>query len=173
MDRGTTQTLDLIKKTREYLDYLEDHILNVNRAWAELQAKCKDMNFMYDDYIWSLIDDYIQEHDLSKLSEHEFVQYRKAFYPLEHEAKFDMTGAWEHHKDNNPHHWENWTKKSDWIPFEWQVHCVCMIADWVAMGYKFGDTAQKYYEANKDKIAIPDYAVSFVYEVFGRLEAAE
>lgn len=169
MIRTFMNTLDVIKKTREYLDYIEDHVLNVQKAWSELQDKCKDMRFISDDYVWALIDDYVKQHDLSKLSEHEFIQYRKSFYPLEHESKFDMSEAWEHHKENNPHHWENWTKKSGWIPFEWEVHCVHMVIDWMAMGYKFGDTAQSYYESNKDKIELPDYAVKFIYEIFERI----
>ncbi len=44
------QALDLIGKTREYLDYLEEHILNVDRAWKEIQKSCKHMKFIYDDY---------------------------------------------------------------------------------------------------------------------------
>ena len=111
----------------------------------------------------------IEGHDLSKLSEHEFVQYRKAFYPTETEDKFDMTEAWNHHKKNNPHHWEHWTQKGFYHPNEWEVHCVHMVVDWTAMGYQFGDTAQEYYEANKDKIKLPSYAVDFIYEIFERL----
>jgi hypothetical protein len=56
------------------------------------------------------------------------------------------------------------------MPIEWAVHCTHMVIDWMAMGYKFGDTAQQYYEANKDKIELPDYAVDFIYEIFKRLD---
>mgnify|MGYP000409790784 CR=1 FL=1 len=35
------------------------------------------------------IDSEVGAHDLSKLSEQEFIQYRKAFYPTEYEKKFD------------------------------------------------------------------------------------
>ena len=44
-----------------------------------------------------------------------------------------------------------------------------MVLDWMAMGYKFGDTAQEYYEKNKDKIALPNIAIPFMYETFERL----
>jgi len=30
-----------------------------------------------------------------------------------------------------------------------------MVLDWMAMGLKFGDTAEEYYENNRDKIKIP------------------
>lgn len=162
-----------IKKTREYLDYIEEHVLNVRKAWEELKEKCKDMRFMWDDFYYFFINDEIENHDLSKMSEQEFVQYRKAFYPTDAEkeiGKYDMSSAWDHHKKKNLHHWENWTTIKPRFDADWEVHCVHMLCDWMAMGYKFGDTAQQYYEANKDKIQIPDYAVNFIYEIFERIK---
>lgn len=44
-----------------------------------------------------------------------------------------------------------------------------MVIDWTAMGYKFGDTAQQYYESNKDKIELSDEHKMFMYEIFDRL----
>ena len=44
-----------------------------------------------------------------------------------------------------------------------------MVLDWMAMGYKFGDTAQEYYEKNKEKIELPDWAIEFIYEIFRRV----
>lgn len=167
------QALELINKSREYLDYLEEHILNIRKAWIELQLKCKEMRFIYDDYTYNWICSEVLEHDISKLTEFEFVQYRKAFYPTSSEPKFDMAQAWEHHKSKNPHHWESWIKIQTPNPYEWEVHCVHMIVDWMAMGYKFGDSAKEYYETNKEKIKLPDYAVDFIYKIFERLEFVE
>ena len=31
---GKMKVLDEIQKTREYLDYIEEHVLNVKRAWG-------------------------------------------------------------------------------------------------------------------------------------------
>ena len=164
-------TLEVIQKTREYLDYIEEHIHNVNKAWIELQEKCKDMQFVCDDFYFSSISDEVASHDLSKLSEAEFVQYRKVFYPVKGEPEgYDMSEAWEHHKSHNPHHWENWTTIKPRSDADWKVHCVHMIIDWMAMGYRFGDTAQDYYEKNKEKILIPSHAVDFIYEIFDRLK---
>ena len=170
------QIIEQIEKTREYLDYIEDHIFNVKRAWIELQEKCQDMDFIYDDFLYEWIGGEVVKHDLSKMSESEFIQYRKAFYPTESESKgdkYDMTFAWEHHKKHNPHHWENWAGRYTVLshPDEWKVHCVHMICDWMAMGYKFGDTAQAFYESGKEKIIIPDYAIDYMYEIFNRIEA--
>jgi hypothetical protein len=171
LEGGNMKALKAIQKTREYLDYLEEHILNVKRAWLELQEKCSDMRFIYSDFFYHTIDSEVEHHDISKLSEHEFVQYRKWFFPVEEREKdriaFDK--AWKHHKENNLHHWETWTQKQYWDPNEWERHCVHMVIDWMAMGYKFGDTAQEYYERNKDKINLPRYAVDFIYEIFSKL----
>lgn len=167
--------LDEINKAREYLDYIEEHVLNVRKSWEELKIKCKDMRFIWDDFYYFSIENAIIYHDLSKMSEQEFIQYRKTFYPTDDEAKkgkFDISSAWDHHIINNPHHWENWStipvRKS---PVDFEVHCVCMICDWMAMGYKFGDTAQQYYEKNKDRINIPEAAIPFMYEIFNRIGA--
>ena len=166
---SSNTTLEVIVKTREYLDYIEEHILNVQSAWLELQEKCKDMRFISDDFVYFSIDNAVQSHDISKLSEHEFIQYRRAFYPTKTEPKYDMGDAWEHHKKENPHHWENWTTIISDDPYVWEINCVHMVIDWMAMGYKFGDTAKIYYENNKDRIEIPDYAESFIYEIFKRI----
>lgn len=164
------QAVGLIRKTREYLDYVEEHVLNVQRAWGEVQAKCKDMRFVYDDFVYNCLDMEVQMHDTTKLHPEELVQYRRQFYPLnDREKGAGFKEAWEHHKLFNPHHWETWTKEKYTDPYEWEIHCAHMVIDWMAMGYKFGDTAQEYYENNKEKIHIPDYAEDFIYEIFKRL----
>lgn len=133
------------------------------------------MDFVSDDFLYCAISDQVDNHDISKLSPAEFVQYRRVFFPIKSEGKVKELGeAWEHHKDNSPHHWENWTTHSvqddAYVEDQWKIHCVHMVADWMAMGYKFGDTARTYYERNKDKIKLPDYAVKFIYDIFSRIK---
>ena len=162
---------ELINKTSEYLEYVEDHVKNVQKAWEVLKKKCHDMRFIWDDFYYFTILSEIESHDISKLSEQEFVQYRKSFYPAEFESKYVLDEAWEHHKKNNRHHWENWTTmETVSFPDEWEIHCAHMICDWMAMGYKFGDTPRQYYEKNADKIKIPGYAIDFIYEIFNKIE---
>ena len=36
----------------------------------------------------------------------------------------------------------------------------------IAMGYEFGDTAKEYYENNKDKIILPEWAIKEMYKIF-------
>jgi hypothetical protein len=169
------EQLKIINKTREYLNYLESHILNVKKAWEELQDKCKDMRFITDDFYYNWIDMEINSHDMSKFSEFEFVQYREFFYPSDSKNIVELTKsnfekAWEHHEEKNQHHWQNFTSKDYANPCEWEVHCVHMIIDWMAMGYQMGDTAQMYYEKNKNVIMFPDYIINFIYEIFKRIE---
>ncbi len=47
-----------IKKHREYLDYIEEHYDNVQKAWALINEKCerKGFRWMWDDFVWGTID---------------------------------------------------------------------------------------------------------------------
>lgn len=167
----------LLEQTQAYLDYIKEHYDNVQKAWKELQEKCKDMRFVYDDFVWGTINQEIKDHDVSKLSKEEFVPYRRKFFPTDRETKsihpetirtaFEL--AWEHHKDHNMHHWQTWTGYDFADPYSAEIHCVHMVADWMAMGYKFGDTAKSYYEENKETIELPEWAVKFIYEIFDRV----
>lgn len=167
------EIMDQIIKTREYLDYIENHIFNVQKAWNAMKEKCRDMRFIYDDLFYHTLNNEIERHDLSKLSEGEFVQYRKSFYPTESELKYDIKDAWEHHIKHNTHHWENWTLNTNCTihPDDWEIDCAHMVCDWMAMGYRFGDTARQYYENNKEKIKLPEIAIPFIYEIFKRVES--
>jgi len=170
-----------IDKTREYLSYIEDHYNNVQKAWKELQEKCKDMRFIWDDFVFMTISSSIKNHDISKLSKEEFIPYREEFFSTDKEKKTmaklikdEFGQAWQHHQDLNDHHWQNWTiSKNNYHPYFWEVCCVHMVADWMAMGYKFNDTAQSYYEKNKGEIVIPDYAEKFIYEIFTHIKESE
>lgn len=172
------QAIPLIQKTREYLDYVERHIRNVEKAWAEIQEKCKDLPVIYDDCRFHALNAEVEAHDVSKLGPEEFVQYRRAFYRTEEEliadggVRHDLGGAWGHHKISNPHHWENWTKRGNGGPYESEIHCTHMVIDWHAMSMEFGDTAREYYEKNKDKIDLPGWAVGYINQIFDRLYGA-
>lgn len=158
-----------IAKFREYLDYFERHYDNVQKAWALLNEKCPNDEFIFiwDDFIWGSIDVAIKMHDESKLSAQEFTQYRNYFFPADGEEKdklsFDF--AWEHHLDQNEHHWQNWTQKEGLHVYS-EIFLVQMICDWVAMGFEKGDTAREYYEKNKGSIHLPEWAVKLMYQIF-------
>ena len=60
--------INKIQKFREYLDFIENHYNNIQKSWKEIQEKCGDMRFVYDDYIFYIIDRAVKLHDESKLS---------------------------------------------------------------------------------------------------------
>ena len=162
--------LELLAKTREYLDYVERHYNNVQKAWKELNEKCKNNGFLWlsDDFIWGTINENVKNHDLSKLSRYEFVQYRQFFYPTSTEIKDKklMEQGWAHHVENNAHHWQYWTQRDYAYENQALIYFIENICDWMAMGYEFGDTAKEYYENNKDKIILPEWAIKEMYKIF-------
>lgn len=154
--------MDHIDKTREYLDYVEEHINNVQRAFAEIVGKCIDLA---DNKTWVSLKQDVVKHDISKLSGHEFTQYRNYFYPVGGNAdKSEFDAAWEHHKANNSHHHEVVKTEAD------VIH---MVIDWTAMAYKFGDSAQSYYKANKENINLKDWQLDLMHKIFDRLAEKE
>ena len=166
---------ELLIKTQEYLDYIKEHYENVQKAWKEIQEKCSNMRFVWDDFVWSMIDGAVKIHDESKLSIEEFVPYRMKFFPTEQEKDADKIGvnfdrAWLHHKEHNSHHPQKWTMREKFkTPYDDEVDCVHMVVDWTAMSYRFGSSAHEFYEQNKDNINLPTWAVKFIYEIFKRL----
>ena len=159
IEKNQMKATEYIKATRDYLDYLEEHIENVRKAFCEVSDKCKGMWWVSDDYQWHTLRAEVIHHDLSKFSRQEFVQYRDSFYPVRNSDKVNsrMEDAWEHHKRKNSHHHET---------VSYYMDIVHMVIDRTAMGYKFGDTAQEYYEANKNKISLSEDHKKCMYEIF-------
>ena len=170
------EILQVIQKQREYLDYIERHYRNVQRAWQIVQERCKDMPLIANDASFHALDDAIRRHDFSKLSPEEFEPYRRQFYPTPHEdggLNRPFKAAWEHHQKHNAHHWQNWTRATYAPPRGWIDPCLHMIIDWIAMAYELGGTARTYFEENKEKIPIPWYAMDFMNEIFDRVYGKE
>ena len=181
-----------IEVLRDNCAHLEQHLRNIERAWNYLQDALKN------DKIWDEVDiysvmHYLEEHDLSKCNAEEFVPYAEFFHGT-HGKNFSadkygnssfakerhdkvvntFKAAWEHHKDNNPHHWQNWTAKDGKEPrCELLVHLICMIVDWIAMSYQMGDTAEEYYVKNKDWILLPEWAHDEVQRIFKKINEYE
>ena len=165
-----------IQKTREYLDYLEEHLNNIRSAFQELSEACNGMAWVGDDFTWHTLRAEICAHDVSKFSAEEFVAYRDRFFPLHIPSTKDSKSfdkAWEHHYLNNEHHWEYIWNLSDEecnsFPGRIEQYLIHMLVDWTAMGYKYGDTAQQYYESNKNKIKLRPEHKKFIYTIFERL----
>ena len=82
-----------INKIREYCDYVEEHLLNVEKSWDILQVACKDMNIIYDDYLFWNIDAMVRAHDVSKMSSEEFIPYQRNFFPFGEKDESGFTKA--------------------------------------------------------------------------------
>ena len=183
--------LKRLEVIRAYCDYAEKHLRNVGNAWVILQDALKHDKVVWNDFDFWTTHARIEEHDLSKLEAGEFIQYADWFFgefgkgydidddggKCEHAHEAAMAAfdaAWEHHKAENPHHWQNWAHPDKTVrcPGELSCHVVCMVADWMAMGMAFGDTAEEYYEREKDKIDLPEWAVKYLQEIFIALRGA-
>jgi hypothetical protein len=151
---------------REYLDYLESHLKNVSKAWLGVQNACHTIPFLSSESNRDKINWCICRHDLSKLSHEEFTQYAYAFY---WKVNFPNTMNWLHnrgeinlnfqkaltnHKIQNDHHWENIVDGQK----DWEIKCVHMVVDWIAMAYRDGTSARDWYKEKirQKEIDIPD-----------------
>jgi hypothetical protein len=144
----------------KYIEYLKEHISNVKKAFNEFINKY-ELNLIQYNKLWNDV----YNHDISKISKDEFEPYMNYFYVDKDKYKDDFNKAWEHHKKYNSHHWENWTQNTK----DWKINCIHNVIDWMAMGYKFNDTAKEYYENNKDKIKLTKEQEEFMYEIFNKL----
>ena len=98
---------DYIQSTRKYLDYLQEHLANVSKAFSELSEACDGKeHWVGDDCAWHTLHNEVVHHDLSKFTKEEFIQYRDNFFPVNDTDKknssFEL--AWENHKQENHHH---------------------------------------------------------------------
>ena len=156
---------EYLKQTRAYCDYLEEHFNNIARAFDEVYSKCKHLPFFADDYNYHTLYNQVEYHDLSKFMAEEFTQYRNQFFPAQGVPTIEkanaFTLAWIHHYSSNRHHWESAVNDID------VMH---MIIDWTAMSYKFGGTAQSYYEANQHKIKLNSNLIEFMHTIFNYLK---
>lgn len=153
-------------KTEEYFQYINEHRQNVSNAWNKIKPFINRSN--YDAIIMEKL---IASHDLSKYSVEEFAPYRQKFFPYENEVcdelKFEK--AWQHHKDNNPHHWENMfaTNYQNIKIYEYTLEMIC---DWYAMAIKFNESHRDYYDKKKESIKLQDWQRELIEYVYTRLD---
>lgn len=89
-------------------------------------------------------------HDLSKFLPSEFLPYAVKFYSGDYAYKYfevqnNFEKAWLLHQHRNKHHWDYWINSTGVALPMPRKYVKQMIADWRAMGRKFGDTAKAYY----------------------------
>lgn len=151
--------IEYIEKTRDYLDYLENHLNNIAKAFNLVEEKCSRMKFIYDDFEYWKLRQEVEKHDLSKFSSKEFTQYRDKFFPTSNEKNnFDVeisfNEAWEHHKKNNDHH----------FGCDKNFNPAHMAIDLIAMSFKFNDNPKEFYLTKERLENETDH--NFIMEIF-------
>lgn len=167
---------ELIQKTKEYKQYIENHIANVKTAWRIID-KATDK---YNAWEWKkhndgqaciIIDDLIRDHDKSKWSVEEFGPYRKKFFPVigEESQPKEFEKAWKHHQDCNLHHWQSMQAigYKDLIILEYTIEMIC---DWFAMAIHFGEHHRDYYNKHKEKIELQDWQHELIETIYTALD---
>lgn len=152
----------IAENERKYRKYIDEHKLNVKKAWDYMRQNPKCLDYISSTIIdtniisvINLVNDLVNNHDYSKYGPEEFDAYRKNFYPISPEEKDEnkeaFEKAWHHHYTNNMHHWDWWYESgnADNMPLVYVIEMVC---DWEAMGYKFGNSSKQWYENNKQNI---------------------
>lgn len=146
----------ILEKENEYKDYINEHIKTVKLVWSQFKKVAAE-KLTYDQE--QLIDRLIIDHDKSKFDAQEFYGYRQYFYPCEKaivdESEFDI--SWNHHQNNNPHHWEYWIMydggKNTVLPMR-ETDIIEMLCDWTAMSIKFGNTPSRWFYSHEKSLRL-------------------
>ena len=147
----------MLREEQEYLDYIANHVFNVQMAYFTFADKLReDLNI--DDVKMNLR---IFSHDVSKYSDEEFYAYRKYFYPINIQEKDEaaFNKAWEHHytyNDHHPHYWvvnkEALINRKNIIANDMTDEAIAeMICDWIAMSVAKGTSMVKWYSNANEK----------------------
>lgn len=141
--------------SREYDDYIREHVANVQRAFDWLDAHIPEVHEKMADknYILSM-------HDASKTQEDEYNAYDAYFYGGNKSYKVvsDFNYAWLKHIHRNPHHWQYWVLKHDDEPEEAlempYPYIIEMICDWWSFSFKNGNLKEIFgwYEKHKGMV---------------------
>jgi len=141
--------------SREYDDYIREHVANVQRAFDWLDAHIPEVHekMANKNYILSM-------HDASKTQEDEYNAYDAYFYGGNKSYKVvsDFNYAWLKHIHRNPHHWQYWVLKHDDEPEEAlempYPYIIEMICDWWSFSFKSGNLKEifDWYEKHKGMV---------------------
>lgn len=169
VDNTTNESINKNKKKFEYLDYINEHIRNVNKAYGYLFLPLLDIEIISDvlderEFKNAILNvqKYIVDHDATKFSDEEFEAYRANFYPTDYEKTLDdnyqmmvkqeFEEAWRHHYENNRHHTLYWLNKETNTINDMDLEGIIeMICDWEAMSIKFNSKTVDWYNNKADK----------------------
>ena len=111
-------------------------------------------------------------HDMSKLLPTEFFPYAIKFLSGDYAFNFqevenNFAFAWLYHQRRNKHHWDYWVNsEGKALPMP-RKYALQMVADWRAMGRKFGDTASDFYKKNQSRMKLHHTTRDMLDVIFG------
>lgn len=146
IQRVLNENDDIKKKEEEYLDYINTHKANVEKAWNIIKEFDNPyiQNNLYD------LGRNIKDHDNSKYDDEEFEYYRKKYFPINDDEANEVMDKiqdifWLHYS-KNPHHWEYWLDENkeldytkhneDNIDNTIMMAYIEMFCDWASFGLK-------------------------------------
>lgn len=160
----------------EYDNYLNEHIMNVNRAYDWLRTNLRGMANPNGDFT-SLL--YLGHHDESKYSIEEYDAYDTYFYgPMSKDVKENFNYAWLHHIHENPHHWQYWVLINDDpeegtvaldIPYKYVIEMIC---DWWSFSWKTGNLYEifDWYDVHKNHMILSEHTRELVEEILDKIK---
>lgn len=163
--------------SKEYDEYLREHISNVNQAMLWL-ADNLTPNHIVRDIDISLALDRVAAHDESKYKREEYEAYDGYFYggnrSYDVVTAFDY--AWLIHQRRNPHHWQYWVLIQDdqaglkplIMPNSYILE---MIADWWSFSWKSGNLEEifDWYEKHKNGMLLHDRTRKIVEKILDEM----
>lgn len=159
-----SDTIERCEKEKEYMEYINQHIRLVKKAFALYFAPLffqNNVSSLFGDRELKIaIQDVaknIDNHDASKFGDSEFDGYRAYYYPTRRELDGDekykadleerYQECWKHHYKTNEHHPMYWVDEETNTPRDMSLKAIIeMICDWEAMSLKFNSDTIKWYE---------------------------
>lgn len=174
------RVINMNPRSKEYDEYLDQHITGVIRSWKEILEPALTKNLDVIDITvedFSLIEEAVQKHDRSKYNPDEYISYCNYFYPSEGFEKdqeaFDA--AWLRHIHRNPHHHQHWVlirDEGELVPMDMSIPAICeMLCDWNSFTLRDPEsTAYKWWTDNRDKMILSDNTVEIIEAIIGFMD---
>ena len=155
--RKAGEEVIMLKEEQEYLDYIANHVFNVQMAYFIFSGELKK-GLNIDDVKMNCR---IYTHDASKYSLEEFYAYRKYFYSVNklERDKLAFQQAWEHHyccNDHYPHYWvvnkEALKDRKNIIAKDMIDEAIAeMLCDWIGMSIAKSTSIVEWYSQADEK----------------------
>lgn len=160
-----------------YMKYIMKHRIRMADAYKEMTS-CPEVLALGNEVL-IMLKQRVVYHDLTKFKIEEFDAYRKHFFPINKKEKENnlenFSKAWQHHYDNNPHHWQHRRHNTDFDKKDLVqvVNVLENVCDWLAVGYLYKNRPYQYYEKHKDVIELCPAEKEFFEHILYSLDKKE